>query len=501
METESLLSSPELVIGALVVLSFIAGGLLSSLRWRARAEREASELRAELESDTVRLEERLLAREERLGELSRLLQHREAQTERSYEEIRALEAQIAELATRLEEERRVSEEKLSSFEGAKLQLLDSFKALSADALRTNNQSFLELAVQNLSKFQEGAKGDMEKREQAIGELVRPLKESLEKVDEKIELLERSRTSAYASLHEQVKSLTETQLMLRSETGNLVKALRAPNVRGRWGEMQLRRVVELAGMQNHCDFFEQENLETEEGRRRPDMVIRLPNGREIAVDAKVPIEAYLRAIEAPSEEQRVVHLLDHARQIRDHLNKLSQKAYHQHFESPEFTVLFLSGETFFSAALEQDPTLLEFGAERKVIIATPTTLIALLKSVHYGWRQEALAEHAKTIRELGSTLYDRLRTLTDHLLRVRKGLDHAVGGYNDFVRSFDSRVLVTARRLKELEATDGKEIAEIEVIESTTVASSAESFPAVLPVAPAAVEVGASPAKLVSVPEV
>ena len=458
----------------LITCSFGVGALLLSLVLRSRHERKEAEIIARAETEIARFEERLLSRDERVAVLSEQLRARETSQARSQEELRALEAHVAELSTRLEDERHSAKEKMEAFEGAKAALLDSFKALSADALRTNNQSFLELALQNLSKFQEGAKGEMEKKAQAIDELVRPLKESLQKVDEKIEHLEQSRNTAYVSLHEQVKALAETQMMLRSETGNLVKALRAPAVRGRWGEIQLRRVVELAGMLDHCDFFEQESMDTDEGRRRPDMVIKLPNGREITVDAKVPIEAYLRAIEAPTEELRVLHLKDHARQIRDHLNKLGQKAYYQHFESPEFTVLFLSGETFFSAALEQDPGLLEFGVERKVIIATPTTLIALLRAVYYGWRQEAIAEHARSIRELGTLLHDRLRIMTEHLVKVRRGLDTAVVSYNEFVRSFDSRVLVTARKFKELEATNGKELPELEIVPTGTIGSVAES---------------------------
>ncbi len=462
-----LLGDPHFAIPALVASSVSAGLLLSRLLLRSRYEYRENDLRNEFQAELARLDERLFGKDERITELSAVLAGREELGREAELELRERQAQVAELSARLESERVSSKEKLATLESAKVSLLDSFKALSADALRTNNQSFLELALQNLSKFQEGAKGEMEKKAQAIDELVRPLKESLEKVDAKIENLENARTSAYVSLHEQVKSLAETQVMLRSETGNLVKALRAPAVRGRWGEIQLRRVVELAGMLDHCDFYEQQSYDGDDGRRRPDMVIKLPNGREIAVDAKVPLEAYLRALEATTESDRFLHLQDHSRQIRDHLNKLSQKAYWRQLESPEFTVLFLSGETFFSAALEQDPSLIEYGVERKVIVATPTTLIALLRAVSYGWRQEALAENARTVRELGVQLYDRLRTMTEHIVKVGKGLNSTVDNFNNFTRSLDRMVLTSARRFRELGVTEGKEIPEVETIERSS----------------------------------
>ncbi len=378
-------------------------------------------------------------------------------------------ARVAELEARSTEERKAAEEKLALLNDAQQKLSDAFKALSSDALKNNNQSFIELAKATLEKFQEGAKGDLEKRQKAVDELVKPIRESLEKVDGKLGEIEKARVGAYAELSTQVKGLVETHLpMLRNETANLVKALRQPTVRGRWGEIQLKRVVEMAGMLDHCDFLEQENRTTEDGRLRPDLIVKLPGGKRIVVDAKAAVSAYLDAAEAPDEETQRERLVDHARQVRDHMAALGRKGYWEQFDpTPEFVVMFLPGEMFFSAALQQDPGLIEFGASERVIPATPTTLISLLKAVSYGWRQEALAQNAQEVADLGRQLYERIAILAGHWSTVGKRLDQAVGAYNSSVATLESRVLVSARRLRDLKAApDDLEIEAIEPVERT-----------------------------------
>ncbi len=372
-----------------------------------------------------------------------------------------------EYRARLEAERQSSEEKLALLKQNQQQLQQAFKALSAEALNANNRSFLDLAQTKMEQFQSEAKGDLSNRQLAIDQLVKPLQEALSKVDLRIGQLEQARTGAYARLDEQLKTMLESQRSLDRETSNLVKALRAPTVRGRWGEMQLRRVVEMAGMLNHCDFEEQQSANTEGGRLRPDMIIRLPNGRNIVVDAKAPLAAYLESLEAGDEEKRCKYLKDHARQVRDHLGKLSAKNYWEQFQpTPEFVVLFLPGETFFSAALEQDPSLIEIGVDQKVLLATPTTLIALLRSVAYGWQQEKLTENAQAISQLGRELYGRIAVLEEHFHAMGKGLGKAVDSYNQAMSSLDRRVLVSARRFKEMGAGSEREIASPDLIETS-----------------------------------
>lgn len=433
-----------------------------------RAEREAR-----LEEKSRELSEQIERRSAAEASLKQLddLRNENAELDRQLELLRKehsdLRSQHSSLKATLDEERKAAEEKLALIEKAKVELSDAFKALSSDALNRNNASFLQLAKEALEKYQEAAKGDLDKRSQAIGELVKPIRESLDKVDVKIKDLEKVRLEAYRDIRGQLQTLTETEKSLRDETGNLVKALRSPVVRGRWGEMQLRRVVEIAGMVNYCDFTEQPSVDSDAGRHRPDMVIHLPAGRKIVVDSKVPLASYLEAVEAQDEKHRQRYLQDHARQLRDHVKQLTSKGYWEKLDqTPEFVVLFLPGESFFSAALEQDPSLLE-QAGRHVILATPTTLIGLLRAVAYGWREEALAENAREISKLGAQLYERLGTLGDHMDKLGRQLGQSVESYNRAVGSLESRVLVSARRFRELGAAPSEaEITEVSPVEST-----------------------------------
>jgi len=391
---------------------------------------------------------------------------------RLHKRIAALSEKNTELKTTLDMEHAAQKDKLASLkqaqELARNQLTETFGHLSSQALKQNNEAFLKLAQENLKQFQSKAQGELTQKEQAIENLVKPIREALEKTEKQIRTMEHERKEAYGALTQHLETMTQTQQVLQSETRNLVKALSRPEIRGQWGELTLKRLAELAGMVEHCDFYEQEHTKTEDGAMRPDMIVRMPGGREIVVDVKTPLDAYLSAVEAGDEKEREAHLARHTKNVRKRVQELAGKGYWNQFKkSPDFVVLFIPGDQFLSAALDNDYSLLEDAMQKKVILATPTSFVALLRAVAYGWRQESLAENAEHIREVGEDLYGRLATFSEHLGKVGKNLNHSVQHYNKAVASFDTRVLPGARKFTEMGISSKKPVENIDQIETAT----------------------------------
>lgn len=448
--------------GVLVAAAAVLGWVLGRARLAAAVAGE----RAALEASQQVLGERLRARDADLEEEARALAAATARVEALEEaRSRALADLAAERAGRAEEQRAM-DEKLRLVQATQEELTERFKALSHDALQANTQSFVEYAKAQLERTQEVAKVELDARSTAIDVLVAPLREALEKVDGKLAELDQSRERAQGALGAQLRALAESQDALRQQTERLVGALRAPNTRGRWGEVQLRRVVELAGMVDRCDFTEQTRVDVEGGSLRPDLVVHLPGEKQVVVDSKVPLQAYLDAHQETDEATKQSRLAAHAADVRRHVRRLSEKGYAAQFESaPEFVVMFMPGEAFLFAALEKDPELIEFGATQNVILATPTTLIALLRAVAYGWRQEQVAKNARDIQALGRELHDRLLTVVKHLGNLGQRLGASVDAYNSAISSLESRALVTARKFRELGAGGESEIPRLEPVET------------------------------------
>jgi len=407
------------------------------------------------QGDKVRLQERDRELQEARTELTAV----RAEALRQAKDAEALRAVV-------QTERKANVEKLALLETAEQKLREAFAATSQEALERNNTAFLDLANTRFIELQRSAQQDMDTRKASIDQLVKPVQEGLQQVSERITAFDKERATAHSTLQEHLRLLATEQSKLSTETRTLVTALRAPQVRGQWGELQLRRVVELAGMLEHCDFTEQASVNSDNGRLRPDLIVRLPGAKTVVVDAKAPLAAYLDAMEATDETERGVHLDRHAKQVRSHIEALSGKDYSNQFsEAPDFVVLFLPGESFFSAACQRDPNLIDFAIQRGVIPSSPTTLITVLKAVNYGWQQERIGQNAEQIRDLGQQLYERVRTAAEHLAKVRKGLEAAVSGYNDAIGALERRVLPTARKFRELGAGTGAEIGELEKVES------------------------------------
>ncbi len=443
-----------------VLAGVVAGGGVAWVLASARARAVFASQLSEAQSQAIRAEAVT-------AEVRAQAQKADAELNTLRQELDAVRRARVEAETRLVEATRSFDEQKKLLEEARNKLTDAFRALSGDALKSNNQAFLELAKKSLEAILADAKGNLGKHQEAIKGLVNPLEEALKRYEQQVKALEESRQKAYGSLETQLQLLTSTQQQLQKETGNLVTALRTPQVRGRWGEVTLRRVVELAGMSDHCDYEEQVSVESDGGRMRPDMVVHLPADRDIVVDAKVSLAAYLEALSAESEEQRTACLQRHAQQLRTHMNQLAGKAYWEQFDrAPEMVVMFIPGESFFAAAVDCDKSLIEDGMSRRVVLATPTTLLALLRAVAYGWRQEQIAQNAQEISDLGRQLYERLRTLVEHFANVGKSLQKANEAYNRAVGSMETRVFAAARRFKDLGAASGPEIEVIEPIDAT-----------------------------------
>ena len=431
--------------------------LLTNEEQSRAARHEAADLRVRLDEE---MQQRAASQalSVRIPELERELGTRRDESSR-------LAAEVAGLKATLDEERRAAGEKMALLDQAEERLRDTFRALSAEVLKSSNESFLELARSSFATQQEAAKGELAQRQQAIESLLRPVRESLDRVGQHVGEIEKARVGSYEALREQLRQLGESNDSLRQQTTSLANSLRSPVARGRWGEVQLRRVVEMTGMLSHCDFVEQTAIGGD-GRMRPDMIVRLPGGKTVLVDAKAPLEAYLRAVDAVGDDERRRLLAEHAGAVRAHMRRLGGKEYWaQSGATPDFVIMFLPGEAFFSAALQSDPELIEFGAAEKVVPATPTTLIALLRSVQYGWSQERVAANAQAVSDLGRELYNRMNTLAEHVSGIGNGLDRAVRAYNEAVGSLERKVLPQARRFKELGVVaQGVEIEPLQPIE-------------------------------------
>jgi DNA recombination protein RmuC len=457
------------MIAFYIVLAFVIGGfvgwLIAKSRFQAEFSKQIVELQTNYSNRITELESKSRSAEAVNSELRQQIERKDTDMIQLRTELDTERHSRVEAQTKLEEARKGFEEQKALIEMMKKEMTDTFNALSSAALKSSSEDFLRLASESLGRVVTDTKGRLGEHQAAMDGMIKPLYETLKRYEEQIKTMEDGRHKAYGSLEEQLRTLASTQESLQKETSNLVSALRKPQVRGRWGEMQLRRVAELSGMSVHCDFTEQQSVDTDKGRIRPDMIVHLPMERDIVVDSKVSLEAYLDMVNAVTEDEKRARMEKHAQQVRTHMNKLASKDYWSQFKSsPEFVVLFIPGESFLSAAVEMDSALIEDGIQKRVIIATPTTFIALLRAIAYGWRQEQITKNAQEISDLGRQLYERMVTLVQHFENVGKSLEKAIGSYNKAVGSMESRVLPSVRKFRELGVTGAEEMPVLEQID-------------------------------------
>ncbi|MCK4809865.1 MAG: DNA recombination protein RmuC [Candidatus Omnitrophica bacterium] len=451
----------------LVNLIYLSAGLILGVALIYLIYRKKDSLLAEhkpkiqaFENNIAELKEQIVQKDESINSIRKNL-----------EEVQQAKT-VAE--TRLEEANKNIEDQKKLLERAEEKMVTTFQALSGESLKSNNKAFIELAKETLETVLGKAKGEFGEKEQSIKNIVSSLDQALKRYEQQVSELEKKRASDQGSLESQIKSLMSANQQLQKETGNLVTALRRPEVRGRWGEVTLKRVVELSGMSEHCDFIEQVSVATDAGRLRPDMVVCLPADREIVIDSKVSLDSFIDAVSSDDDNQRKILIEKHAQQVRTHMKALSGKKYWDQFsKAPEFAVMFMPGESFLSAALSVDHTLIEDGMENRVIIATPTTLIALLRAVAFGWRQEQIAKHAQEIAALGKEIYDRFQPFLEHINKTGGYLSQATVSFNKMIMSLERRVMISVRKFKELGAAGDKELPEIQPVEQVPMKTQAE----------------------------
>ncbi|MDA8079974.1 MAG: DNA recombination protein RmuC [Nitrospiraceae bacterium] len=452
-----------LIIG--LAIGGAAAWLVVSYRLRAEHTSEITRIQQENAFRLAEIEGRSKAAEAVVQELRSQVQQREEAAAKLLSDSSAERQAKVEALTRLDAAQKGFDEQKALLEAMKKEMTDTFNALSSAALKSSSEDFLRLASESLGRVVSDTKGKLGEHQVAMDGMIKPLADALKRYEEQIRIMEDGRHKAYGSLEEQLRALASTHENLQKETSNLVSALRRPEVRGRWGEMQLRRVAELAGMSEHCDFEEQVSVDTEKGRLRPDMTVKLPGERRIVVDSKVSLSAYLEAVAAGTDDERKALLLKHGQQVRTHMMKLSSKEYWNQFDqSPEFVILFIPGESFLGAALDSDPTLIEDGIEKRVIISTPTTFIALLRAIAYGWRQEQVTKNAQQIGVLGKELYERMSTLAKHFGELGTAIERSISSYNKIVGSMESRVLPSVRKFRELGVSGAEEVPVIQQID-------------------------------------